>query len=40
MTLKLQNLDTFVAADVQAGRTVISQVATDTVCKAIRAANF
>jgi hypothetical protein len=39
MTLKLQNLDTIVA-DLQAGRTVTSQVGTDTVRKAIRAANF
>jgi DNA-binding ferritin-like protein len=38
MMLKVQNLDTAVAADLQAERA--SQVGTDTVRKAIRAANF
>jgi hypothetical protein len=38
MMLKVQNLDTVVAADLQAGRT--SQVRMDTVGKAIRATNF
>jgi hypothetical protein len=38
MMLKVQNLDTVVAADLQAGRT--SQVGMDTVGQAIRAANF
>jgi hypothetical protein len=36
--LKVLNLDTVVAADLQAGRT--SPVGTDTIRKAIRAANF
>jgi hypothetical protein len=38
MMLKVLNLDTVVAADLEAGRT--SQVGTDTIRKAIRAANF
>ena len=39
MTMKLQSLDT-IAAGLQAGRTVTSQVGTDIVRKAIRAAIF